>query len=61
MAFGHAVTIHAHRAVGRLLGPRLGDFAELLRVMRTRRFALAAFTTFPIWTIETSKVPPPRS
>jgi uncharacterized protein (TIRG00374 family) len=43
-------------AVARLLGPRMGDFAELLRVMRTRRFAMAAFVTAPIWAIETTAV-----
>lgn len=43
-------------AVARLLGPRMGDFAELLRVMRTRRFATAALVTAPIWAIETTAV-----
>src|SRR5207248_9688909 len=36
-------------AVARQVGPRVTDFAQLLRVIRTTRFVAAAATTVPIW------------
>jgi uncharacterized protein (TIRG00374 family) len=43
-------------AAARQVGPRITDFAQLLRVIRTTRFVAAAATTAPIWAIETIAV-----
>ena len=43
-------------AVARQVGPRVTDFAQLLRVIRTTRFVAAAVATIPIWAIETVAV-----
>lgn len=43
-------------AVARQVAPRVTDFAQLLRVLRTGRFAAAAASTVPIWIIETTGV-----
>jgi uncharacterized protein (TIRG00374 family) len=42
--------------IARQVGPLVTDFAQLLGVLRTRRFAAAAATTVPIWAIETLAV-----
>ena len=41
-------------ALASRLGAMLGDFSQLLNVMRTARFAIAAATTVPIWAVETT-------
>jgi glycosyltransferase 2 family protein len=40
------------RAIAMRLGTMLGDFAQLLRVVGTPRFALIALATLPIWAVE---------
>jgi hypothetical protein len=42
--------------VARALGPRVGDFAQLLRIMRTSQFVAVAAATVPIWAVETLAV-----
>jgi uncharacterized membrane protein YbhN (UPF0104 family) len=42
--------------VARQLGPRVGDFMQLLRIVRTTRFLSAVALTMPIWSIETLAV-----
>lgn len=44
------------RAIATRLGAMLGDFAQLLSVVRTPRFALIVLGTLPIWTVEISAV-----
>jgi uncharacterized protein (TIRG00374 family) len=40
-------------AVARQLGPRVGDFAQLLQIMRSSQFIAVVLATLPIWAIET--------
>lgn len=44
------------RRVAARLGAMLGDFAQLLRVVRTARFALIVLGTLPIWLVEIGAV-----
>lgn len=39
--------------IARRLGAMLGDFTQLLQVVRTRHFLIAVLATVPIWTLET--------
>ncbi|MBX3498059.1 MAG: flippase-like domain-containing protein [Alphaproteobacteria bacterium] len=44
------------RALANRLGAMLGDFAQLLRIVRTPRFALVALGTLPIWAVEVCSI-----
>lgn len=44
------------KAIAARLGAMLGDFAQLLRVVRTPRFALIALGTLPIWAVEIAAI-----
>jgi len=44
------------RTIAARLGAMLGDFAQLLRVVRTPRFAPIALGTLPIWAVEICSV-----
>ena len=44
------------RAIANRLGAMLGDFAQLLRIVRSPRFALIVVGTLPIWAVEIGSV-----
>jgi uncharacterized protein (TIRG00374 family) len=46
----------AGRTIARRLGGMVGDFAQLLRVVGTPRFALIALGTLPIWAVEIAAI-----